>query len=413
MAKNEGQVVVVGAGLSGLAAAITLTEAGHEVTVLEASDGIGGRVRSDVVDGYTLDRGFQILLTDYPMLPTYLDLDSLDLRRFLPGALIQTESGLQRLGDPFRRPEDLWTSATSSVATAKDKYLLLKWRREVTKLTAAELWKKGEVTSGTRLADLGFSTGFIHDFLGPLFAGITLDPELRVTSRMMEFVFAMLSNGFGAVPASGMGAIPKAMASQLSSSVRLNARVVSVDGRTVSTEGGEQFSCDAVVVATDQDAAAELAGTVSLGWNSVTTRWFSAAEAPFDDPLLMLGAGTSSPVNSVAVMSNVSPSYAPVGRSVIAVSTPGAGPGGSGTAEADVRTQLQQWFGGAVSGWDLLRTDVIEKAQPVVLPGEFVPAQIKTDDGMYMAGDHRMNASINGALQSGQRAAKAVIKDLS
>lgn len=293
MSTETRHVVVVGAGLSGLAAAVTLSEAGHSVTVLESSDGVGGRVRSDVIDGYTLDRGFQILLTAYPMLDPFVDLESLDLRRFLPGALAQTESGLQRIGDPFRRPEDLWATATSPVSTVRDKYVLLKWRRELSRLDVAQLWSKGEVTSGTRLADLGFSTLFIENFLGPLFAGITLDPDLRVTSRMMEFVFAMLSRGFGAVPAAGMGALPLAIASRLPNDVQLNTRVEQVTANGVTTSGGEHIACDAVIVATDQDQAATLTGSDTLGWNGVTTRWFSAHEAPFEDRLLMLGAGTN------------------------------------------------------------------------------------------------------------------------
>ena len=410
MSKDSRHVVVVGAGLSGLAAAVTLSEAGHAVTVLEGSDGVGGRVRSDVIDGFTLDRGFQILLTAYPMLGPFVDLDSLDLRRFLPGALVQTESGLERIGDPFRRPEDLWATASSSMSTVRDKYILLKWRRELSKLNVTELWRKGEVTSGTRLADLGFSEAFIENFLGPLFTGITLDPELRVTSRMMEFVFAMLSRGFGAVPAAGMGALPLAIASRLPNDVRLNTRVEQVTATSVTTNGGEHIACDAAIVATDQDEAAALTGSATLGWNGVTTRWFRTQEAPFDERVLMLGAGKGSVVNTVAVLSNVAPTYAPEGQSLIAVSAPtGAG---EAPNESDVREQLQRWFGAVIGSWELLRTDVIEKAQPVVLPGEFVPAPTKTDDGVYVAGDYRQNASIHGALRSGQRSAQALLSDI-
>ena len=207
-----------------------------------------------------------------------------------------------------------------------------------------------------------------------------------------------------------MGALPLAIASRLPNDVQFNTRVEQVTANGVTTSGGEHIACDAVIVATDQDQAATLTGSDTLGWNGVTTRWFSAHEAPFEDRLLMLGAGTNSVVNTVAVLSNVAPSYAPEGQSLIAVSAPT----GSGEApnETNVREQLQQWFGAAVSGWQLLRTDVIEKAQPVVLPGEFVPAPTKTDDGVYVAGDHRQNASINGALRSGQRSAQAILSDI-
>lgn len=402
-------VCIVGAGLAGLAAAVNLHERGQEVTVLEASDGVGGRVRSDVVDGYVLDRGFQILLTAYPVAQRVFDYDALDLRRFHAGSLVQLDSGRVLLGDPLRRPGDLLDTVRAPIGSVADKVRLLGWRRSVLSGSLDELWRKGECTTHTRFSDLKFSDEFVEQFLRPLFSGITLDPKLEVTSRFTEFVFRMLASGYGAVPAAGMGELGKQLAARLpEGSVRLNTPVESVESGSVHTAGGENLEVDAVIVATDMDASASLVDTPTFGWNSVTTRWYASDEAPYDEPLLMLNGTGDGLINNVAVMSNVSPKYAPAGRHLTAVSH--AGVPSDDSDDRQVLAQLRDWFGGAVADWDLVRTDVIKHAQPRHLPGEAVPAKARLDGDVFVAGDHRHNASINGALQSGRAAARSVLE---
>ncbi len=402
-------VCIVGAGMAGLAAATSLQKRGHEVTVLEASNGVGGRVRTDVVDGYTLDRGFQILLTAYPVAQRVFDYEALDLRRFHAGSLVQLDSGRVLVGDPLRQPADLLDTIRAPIGSTVDKTRLLAWRRRVLSGSVDELWKKGECTTNSRFSDLKFSEAFVDQFLRPLFSGITLDPKLEITSRFTEFVFRMLATGYGAVPAAGMGELGRQLADGLrDGSVRLDTPVESVDATGVLTAGGERVDADAVIVATDMDTAARLVETPTFGWNSVTTRWFASDVAPFDEPLLLLNGTGDGPVNNVAVMTNVSPKYAPTGRHLTAVSHPGT-PADGGDDRA-VRSQLRGWFGGAVADWELLRTDVIEHAQPKHLPGEAIPATARLDGDVFIAGDHRYNASINGALQSGRAAARSVLE---
>lgn len=259
-------VIVVGAGLAGLAAAVTLHDHGNDVTVLEASDGVDGRVRTDVVDGYRLDRGFQILLTAYPVAQRVFDYDQLDLRRFHAGSFVQLDSGRVLVGDPLRRPADLLDTVRAPVGSILDKTRLLAWRRSVLSGSVDDLWKKPECTTSSRFSDLKFSEDFVDQFLRPLFAGITLDPKLEVTSRFTEFVFAMLATGYGAVPAAGMGELGLQLAGRLpEGSIRLDEPVSTVTATSVITVGGETIDAEAVVVATDMDASATLVDTPQLG----------------------------------------------------------------------------------------------------------------------------------------------------
>lgn len=405
------QITIVGAGLAGLAAAVTLSDRGNDVVVLEASNGVGGRVRTDAVDGYLLDRGFQILLTAYPVAQRVFDYDALDLRRFNAGSFVQLDSGRVLLGDPLRRPGDLFPTVQAPVGSMLDKVRLLQWRRSVMSGSVDDLWSKPECTTAARFGDLKFSDEFIDQFLGPLFSGITLDPELLVSSRFTEFVFRMLSSGFGAVPLDGMGALGDQLAARLDpDALRLDTPVESVTATSVQTAGGETIESDAVIVATDMGSSSQLVSTPAFEWNGVTTYWFSSDVAPYEEPLLFLNGTREGPVNNVAVLSNVSPRYSPEGKHLTAVSVPG--PVENGADVAAIRRQLRGWFGGAVTDWELLRSDVIQNAQPRHLPGENVPAKARLDNDVFAAGDHRYNSSINGALQSGRSAARSALKFL-
>ncbi len=418
-------IAVVGAGLAGLAAAVELHKAGHAVQVFEASDRPGGRVATDEVGGHRCDRGFQIMLAAYPDAATLIDLDRLDMRWFVRGALVRRDGRFHRLGDPLQA-----TAPTTALATAlatmrapvgslADKLRILSFRQAARRGPVGAVWNRPETTARQRLEAAGFSPAIIEGLLGPLFTGITLDPELGGSSRVLEFVFRMLSAGPAGVPARGMGAIPAQLAAQLpDGAVATGEPVAAVGAGSVTLAGGERVEADAVVVATDRAAATRLCGLDDPGWRSSTTVWLAAPEAPVAEPILVLnGDGpTSGPVSSLAVMSAVSPAYAPAGSSTVAVSAPGTG---AELVDA-LRAQLRSWYGPVTATWTTLRVDEIPRSHPVVPLGTpralvaSLDADLRpTDDpgaaAVWVCGDHLADPSINGAIASGRAAATAVL----
>src|SRR6478672_7342299 len=240
--------VIVGAGLAGLACAQDLTRAGLDCRILEASDAVGGRVRTDSVDGFLLDRGFQILLTSYPQVQQRLDVEALDLGLFEPGAVVHTRSGFYRVSDPLRRPQQILPTITAPIGTLADKARLARLVVDVRAHSVGELLRRPDMTTAERLTRAGFSDRMIESFWRPLFAGIQLDPELEVSSRRFDTILRMLAIGSSGVPRLGIGAIPAQLASTLPDhTVRLGARVVQITGSGVVLDDGEHIDTRVVV----------------------------------------------------------------------------------------------------------------------------------------------------------------------
>ncbi len=402
------EVVVIGAGLAGLAAARLLHAAGRDVVVLEASDGVGGRVRTDHVDGFTLDRGFQIVITSYPELHL-LDVGALQLQRFDPGALVWLGRKGHVISDPFRDPRHVLATALSPVGSPLDKLKVARLRRRLRSVPAAELLRGDDVATSAALRSAGFSATMIERFFRPLLSGIQLDPELATSSRMFHVIFRALADGDGAVPSAGMGAIPAQLAAALvPDCLHLDTPANALDGTTVRTARGD-ISARAVIVATEGPVASRLLGLAEVGSKAVSAVYFAADRPPVPHRLVILdGAGTG-PAANVAVMTNVAPSYAPAGQALIVAACPGAQP--PGLADA-VRDQLRSWWGEQVDGWRHLRTYDIAHGQPEQRP-PFHPKQpVALGDGRFVCGDHRDTASTQGALYSGRRCGEAVIAAL-
>lgn len=403
------EVVVIGAGLAGLAAARVLQDAGRQVTVVEASDGVGGRVRTDVVDGFVLDRGFQIVLTSYPELHRQLDVPALRLERFDPGALLWRRGKGHVVGDPFRQPNTLLSTTLAPFGTPLDKARVLRLRRRLKRGHTSLLLAGDDVSTMEMLRREGFSPAMVERFWRPLYAGIQLDPNLGTSRRMFDIVFRSLSDGDAAVPALGMQAIPDQMAAHLRpGTVQLNRAVTALHGTSVSTEAGT-IDADAVIVATEGPAASTLLGLSPVKSQPVSCVYFAAPQAPTKHRLVVLDGTGVGPVLNVAVMSNVSHHYAPPGQHLIACAIPGRT---DGDLDAIARRQLRGWWGEQVDAWRHVRTYRIEHGQPDQSPPFSPKKPVALGEGRFVCGDHRDTGSSQGALYSGRRCGEAVAQTL-
>jgi phytoene dehydrogenase-like protein len=410
---SNSDVVIIGGGLAGLCCGLRLHQSGLSFQVLEASDGVGGRVRTDKVEGFLLDRGFQVLLTAYPEARRILDYDALSLRPFYPGALMRYKNRFYRFADPWRHPADGLLGIFTPMGSFADKLRIRKLRKQVLTGSLSDLYNRPETTTLQALRNIGFSENMIDRFFRPFIGGVFFDPNLGVSSRMFEFGFRMFSMGDTALPSGGMGAIPDQIASRLPpGTVRTGARVESVQKDGVTLDSGEKIKAQTVVVATEGPGAALLLGDKEKpGSRSVTCLYFETTEPPLSEPLLVLNGEGKGPINSICCPSSVAPNYAPKNKALISVTIIGNPDQGDQQLETAVRTQLTEWFGPSVKGWRYLRTYRILHALPMQVPPvpdpTSRPAQIRP--GLFVCGEYQNVASIQWAMVSGRQAAEAVI----
>ena len=408
-ALSSPEFVVVGAGLAGLTAAKVLSQSGREVLLLEKSDGVGGRVRTDQYKDFLLDRGFQVLLTAYPELPKHLNLSLLRLHSFESGATIFSDGHFSKVGDPFRNVSSIMSTAFTKTIGMQDKIKLLKLRNSLIGRKKIYFQQKDDKRILETFEELGFTSKAINSFFKPLVGGIQLDPSLSGSTRLCFLVLKMLFIGDAAIPSRGMGAISEQLSKQINeSSIRLTSTVDKVEGKKVILESGESFLPSNLIIATEGPATAKLLGQESPLSRSVSCIYFSAPQAPSSSKAILLNGEKNGPALNVAIMSNISPSYSKNGKALIAVAIPD-------TIKPDsmenVLIQMRKWFGDSVDSWEHIKTYSIEHGQPDLRPGDPFRKSIKNSEGVYICGDHRDTPSIQGALVSGRRAAEICLKN--
>jgi phytoene dehydrogenase-like protein len=402
-------VVVVGAGLAGLSAASLLTQAGLSTVVCEAADDVGGRVRTDQVDGFRLDRGFQVLLPAYPELRRQADLGALDLQSFGRGLAFLTRHGPRRLALPApgsllgqsltafaaARPGD---SAALAALALRDALFPARWTRPV----------RHGASTAEELRQWRVSAAAVTTILRPFLAGVFLDPALATSARLFHLIVRSFLRGGGALPADGMQALPRQLAAGLpAGTVRTATPVEAITETGVRTQH-EDIRARSVVLATDGTTAARLAPVHPPDWHAVTTFWYRAPAGLSDDGLLAVDGLDDLLLNS-AVVSEVAPDYAPPGSALVAASVPGrADP----ALEPRVRQRLNALYDTSTSDWELLASHPITQALPALPGGQPFRRPVRLSPGRYVCGDYRDTPSIQGALVSGRRAADALLADL-
>ena len=404
-------VLVIGAGLAGLNAALTMSAAGKQVLVLEASDGIGGRVRTDEVDGLQLDRGFQILNPVYPEVQRLGVADELDLRPFDAGVMISLEQGISKLGDPRRLPQWLMSGITSEIGDVKSKARLVAalgkaWLRGSMELPSS---RAGSVADALMLDGVG--PHVYERALKPFLTGVFLDDPANVAAGYGDFVLRSFIEGAPALPARGMGALPRAMALRLpSEAIATGVRVHTVQqGRVETSEGG--FTADRIIVAVDPQQARHWFPHMDVPETRSCTTWYHVVDvSPTDARAILVDGLARGPViNSVAI-SKVAQGYASRGRTLISSTALGCLP--TYDDESAARKHLAAMWGVPTGSWECVRTDVIEHALPNMAVNAPMSRSIDAGDGVYLAGDHRETPSQQGALLSGRRAAEAALRSM-
>jgi protoporphyrinogen oxidase len=405
--------VIIGAGIAGLTCAKYLKDKGVEALVLEASDAVGGRVRTDKINGFTLDRGFQVLLTSYPEAIKILDYDALNLKILPSGARI-------RIGDQYHvmpNPLKNWTTAPQAlmapVGNLWDKLKVLQLNINLrnaldpTVAAAAE-----QQTTLAFLKEFGYSDTIINRFYKPFFRGVFLEKNLDTDAQFFKFLFSQFAKGNVVVPENGMQAIPEQIAAHLSpNQIRLQTPVEKIEDKTVYLQNGETITAETIVIATDAFAADRLLErNQRTTYNSTDCLYFSC-DIPFqlfEVPYLIINANEAELIHHIVVLSAFAPSYAPEGKVLISVSIVGKNSFSEMELIKKVQQELKQWFGKEYA-WQHLRTYRIPEALPQYFEKPSSDTSLKLNDFMYQCGDHTAYPSLNAAMKTGREVAEMIL----
>jgi hypothetical protein len=400
-------VIVVGAGLAGLAAARELGRRGLRARVLEASDGVGGRVRTDRIDGVLVDRGFQLLNPAYPEVRRTIDVAALALRPFTPGVVI---AGVDRdhdrlVADPRRLPSAALRTLRDVPGTWAER---VRFGSYAARLAVGDGTRVAASTPDTEVSALLADLGDLGEqVLAPFLSGVLFDDSRAASRRFVDLLVRSFVLGTPSVPAVGMQALPDQLARW--SDVRLGVAVRGVTATTVRTDDGE-LPARAVIVATDPATAAALVPGLEVPTLRSGTTWWHLADVPVDEihrgmPVLVVDPQRRGPLVNSVVVSAAAPSYSP-GRALVASTALGLD-----ATEADVRRHLTTLHRVDTTRWELVAEQRLPLTVPAVMPGDPLRRPARVGE-VYVAGDHRDTASIQGALVSGRRVATAVARAL-
>jgi phytoene dehydrogenase-like protein len=405
-------VIIVGGGIAGLSAANYLLESDLKVTLLEAENEVGGRVRSFKRDGYTLDRGFQVFLPAYPEAKSLLKYDDLDFQYFLNGAYIVGDGEPFYLVDPLEKPEFLFKTLFDGHTGIGDKLKLFQLRQKLKNKSIDELLISENTSTRKRLLKDKYSLKLISDFFQPFLSGIFLESELTTSSSMFDFVIRMFNESGAALPASGIGAISSQLAGELPiGMIQTGKRVKKIDGGSITLENGDKLTAQCVLLALEgNNELLKSSNSANQDFVGVDCLYFSLDKAPVEEPVLILNADNKMAINNLCFVSRIAPSYAPEDKELLSVTVLKD----KKFTSSDIQKELIKIFGNQAEKWEFLEHFDIQYALPKQknVRNSLNDNEIRLNDTTYIAGDFNRYGSLNAAMQSGREAAFKIMKDL-
>jgi hypothetical protein len=384
---NSSDVLVVGAGLAGLSAAIKLQEAGRNVWVIESSDRPGGRVTSDIIDGFICDRGFQLINSKYPALQALNVIQEIDFIK--APRVIEVALGNQRraLGDPRVAP---WTALDKATGTIPEKLSLLRFLAASPK-------------ENQSVEDVLSSSGSVYvRALRPFLQGVFLTDPKNVDARYGQSIVKSFVTGSPGIPRKGVAELSKALAARVDS-ISYGVQADSIEGKVVRTSAGD-FKATTIIVATDATTATQLLGLNEVARMAGCITWYHAvATNPSGSGRLVVDGQNRGPIINSIVISDISSDYAPVGQHLVSTTTD------LGATESDVRRHLAIMWGISTHDWQLIAKYEIPAALPIQSIGRALTQPVKVSEGLYVVGDHRAVPSQQGALFTGNLAAELIL----
>lgn len=413
MNKQDYKIHIIGAGVSGLVAATVFEQNGFSPVIIEATNRVGGRVKTDIVGGYQLDRGFQVLLTAYPAAQKYLDLESLDLQKFLPGAAIFKNGKQITIGDPLRDISLLFSTLFSGIGTFSDKLQILKLNKRLKKKKLSDIFSDKEQSTLSYLIDLGFSSKIIDDFFTPFFSGIFLENKLETSSRMFEFVYKMFGEGHAALPKAGIEAIPKQLSQNLKNTTfKFNTKVTSVKDGEISLTDGTKLKSHFTIVATDASHLISNLKNQTTEWKSCDTLYFETESRVIKKPLIGLIPKYGTLINNIFYHNSLETNIK-LNKELLSVTVVDNQNLSNELLIKQVERELQKNCG--IDSCKFIKRYSIPMALPKLndLQYEMLPSETRLTTSLFIAGDIQLNSSLNAAMISGERAALGIIETLS
>ena len=412
MEKQAYKIHIIGAGISGLVAAQTLEMAGFSPTIIESTKSVGGRVKTDLVDGYQLDHGFQVLLTSYPAAQKFLDYEALELQNFLPGAAIYTDGKENQIGDPLRDFSLLFPTVFSTLIPLSDKIKILQLNLKLKAKSISDIFAEKEKTTLHYLKDFGFSDQVITQFFQPFFSGIFLETQLKTSSRMFEFVYKMFGTGNAALPKAGIQAIPNQLAEKLKTTkILFNTKVKSVENGSITLEDGQLVESDFTIIATDPGQLLPNFKRETLNWKSCITLYFETEKRVIAKPLIGLLPAENTLINNIFYHTSLETSLQSE-KELLSLTVVDNQNLKDQDLVDKVKSELKEHFN--IEVIRLIKQYEIPQALPDLknIQYSLTAAEARYSDQIFLAGDTLVNGSLNAAMLSGESAALAVIEAL-